>query len=982
MTRVVARATSAHAVRARSRLSKPRIRKHKIIMESITQEKKKLRSVISFEAKAPPGYTFIPAGNPQFTNACKEICRKDGLQVFAVSTTPHQRMHDLSQQVHRIGYHFPSVVVATICMERGLFLSSTGKVVPYHASTQNPAGIRGQERRADSEVSQNTINVEARDAIKDLFPNIPTKDLNRIIKTAFQKGKRKVGTAVELPLARRVQLAVVAHIRHLYTDYDRLLKVTSFQDARAAVEEPCLAKLVQWRGDDENGKTVLEDVFREVIVISDDEDDDDDDESDLTEEGFARDDRNSSVEVVSSNALAGEIQTRPVNFGNIPAAEREAAQDFSEDEAPTGFRFIPQPHRKKKTTNKKRPDRRGFSRYQAWDRARDRYRDGGYLPNMARADERVAQRYSLPPATHDPLIETSRINIDHPRPVAHESTAGVPYLMRPFDPNNEARFHRPLNTFDRPSLGNRPLLLEAHKTRPVPPDRIQLADGAIFERADNITFPECERIVPQSPDLSPVFISSNGPPARPEERMYRMPIGGLHSPSHRRADISEYQEHRDRVLPSIEGPEPPSQCKNQAVDHPDLRRRVPDEFQHYHMKPTKTHIEEVSGRMNIININENRPIFPQKRQRVERNTIRDVSPMVRSRDGNHLSLQQGQYNLSNYRNQGPLEVSCSYAEQQFFPSDERPEGPARHPERISIGTKRLFDNIPHSAHFPSVLSDRPEHGRRYGVPPLHEHRHGTSSQKLLEYPHFMSKSTESGYMVRSNDRLVRPDRLSNFDRRQPHLADHEDFVDPRGPSLVVNDSRRPYVVLQDLPPVRRKFPPDENGRVSNNNKSHDFVRRVNLQDVNESSRQQEPQRRIKDPVSPRHNRYLSARAKLGAFKAYDRVRAETQADRPYSPHQTFPSQAPLSGPRSTFYIGPDSPTRSDRPTLNLPESSSAAFHHPPRNVRVPIDDERYRNDEIQYHTVIRGASIRRRPEGRPIYYERIPPERPSIVPGD
>lgn len=42
-------------------------------------------SQISFEAKAPPGYTFIPAGNPQFTSACKEMCRKDGLKVFAVT---------------------------------------------------------------------------------------------------------------------------------------------------------------------------------------------------------------------------------------------------------------------------------------------------------------------------------------------------------------------------------------------------------------------------------------------------------------------------------------------------------------------------------------------------------------------------------------------------------------------------------------------------------------------------------------------------------------------------------------------------------------------------------------------------------------------------------------------------------------------------------------------------------------------------------
>ncbi|KAI9928511.1 hypothetical protein MW887_001725 [Aspergillus wentii] len=258
------RPASALARRAPSRAVQRRSRKHKVVMESVTQEKKKLRSVISFEANAPAGYTFIPAGNPQLTTA-------------------------------------------------------------------------------------------SRDVLKDLFPNIPDNDLNQIIKTAFQKGQRKVGTAVELPLARRAQLAVVAHIRHIYTDYDRLLKATSFHEARSTVEEPTLAKLVEWRGDDENGKTVLEDVFREVIVISDDEDTDTD-EGDIPQ----TDDRDLSVEIVASNARAEELQTRPLNFAN--SSVRESLRDLSEDEAPLGFRIIPEPPKKNKI------DRRGFSRYQAWDR--------------------------------------------------------------------------------------------------------------------------------------------------------------------------------------------------------------------------------------------------------------------------------------------------------------------------------------------------------------------------------------------------------------------------------------------------------------------------------------------------------------------------------------------------------------------------------------------------------------------------------------
>ncbi|KAJ5689759.1 hypothetical protein N7462_004151 [Penicillium macrosclerotiorum] len=377
MARVVRRTASAWARRNPSRAVHRRTRKHKVIMESVTQEKKKLRSVICFEAQAPSGYTFIPAGNPHLTSTCKERCRKEGSQVYAVSvrhpglwdklsvlntepvgqTTPHMHIHNLSQHVHRIGYHFPSTVVAAACSELGLYLTSTGKAVPFHTlgSLENPPP-------ADSETSQITINTEARDAIRDLFPNIPDNDLNQIIKTAFQKGQRKVGTASELPLARRAQLAVVAHIRHIYTDYDRLLKQTSFHEARSAVEQITLSKVIAWRGDDENGQTVLEDVFREVIVISDDEDSETEEET-----ATAADTQDLSVEILSSNARTHEIQTQPISASRVNHSIQDFSREHSE-EAPPGFRIVT------RVPAQKAIDRRGFSRYQAWNRALSRYR--------------------------------------------------------------------------------------------------------------------------------------------------------------------------------------------------------------------------------------------------------------------------------------------------------------------------------------------------------------------------------------------------------------------------------------------------------------------------------------------------------------------------------------------------------------------------------------------------------------------------------
>lgn len=95
-------------------------------------------------------------------------------------TTPHMHTHNLSQHVHRIGIHFPSAIVAAVCMERGLYVTTTGKVVPIY-------GVGSNSGPDDAGVSQITINTEARDALKDLFPNIPDNDLNQIIKTAFQR---------------------------------------------------------------------------------------------------------------------------------------------------------------------------------------------------------------------------------------------------------------------------------------------------------------------------------------------------------------------------------------------------------------------------------------------------------------------------------------------------------------------------------------------------------------------------------------------------------------------------------------------------------------------------------------------------------------------------------------------------------------------------------------------------------------------------
>jgi len=170
-------------------------------------------------------------------------------------------------------------------------------------------------------------------------------------------------------LPRRVQLAVVAHIRHVYTNYDRLLRTGTYHAARAQIEQKCLDQLVQWRGDGEDGSNDMEEILREVIVISDDEDDDADS---MTNSSIVR--RDSSVEIISSHALADDVQVRPVDYRYEPAAideEQSSALDYTVQGI---FQRADRTYPGHEQRAKERFGRRGFSRYRAWDQALDRYR--------------------------------------------------------------------------------------------------------------------------------------------------------------------------------------------------------------------------------------------------------------------------------------------------------------------------------------------------------------------------------------------------------------------------------------------------------------------------------------------------------------------------------------------------------------------------------------------------------------------------------
>jgi hypothetical protein len=87
-----------------------------------------------------------------------------------------------------------------------------------------------------------------------------------------------------LTLGRKVQLAVAAHVRHEYTNYDHLLATGTYsrKDARSAIQPQYVQKVAEWRGED--GKASVEEMFREIIEILDEDEDDTDHDGQTTPE--------------------------------------------------------------------------------------------------------------------------------------------------------------------------------------------------------------------------------------------------------------------------------------------------------------------------------------------------------------------------------------------------------------------------------------------------------------------------------------------------------------------------------------------------------------------------------------------------------------------------------------------------------------------------------------------------------------------------
>ncbi|KAG5984701.1 hypothetical protein E4U55_003648 [Claviceps digitariae] len=465
------------------------------------EKKKKLEVQVTRAKTPPPGFEFVPIGNPVLTSACKELSRERDAMIFIVSSVA---TNSLSQQVNRLGHHVRQSIVEA-ARESIAHLPQSGAATPDGKPEPIPE-------------SQTEYHLQADAALRDLFPRIPNTDRQIIIEHAFTrrtngKGEQPVGFSDDIPLARRVQLAVLAHIRHAHTRYDELLKEAGWQMARKAVEELCLDIIVKWRGDEETGRDQLDEILREVVIISDSEGDESEEE---TTDDSSVEDSGSATSVIVVSEQSVPAQPIAAARGGVPSPgmtagpRRILTQARGKHPMASGDRG-PNPSRK---------DQRGFKRYRAWQDAIIRNREPGVQgPDFLSRDNgeydplhpqihlethhEVGQQVPLahndgrPPRATGFQVSTSMRTRCSPSLPRRMGTPPPPVVPRTTESQPSGNGLNPL-AHDHPTNGPGPGPL--YSSRPAPP---------ITHRVRDLLVPSIEPTSPET--MKPAFVRSVPP---------------------------------------------------------------------------------------------------------------------------------------------------------------------------------------------------------------------------------------------------------------------------------------------------------------------------------------------------------------------------------------------------------------------------------------------------------------------------------------
>jgi hypothetical protein len=166
----------------------------------------------------PKGYAFLPRGDQYKTLHCRKLTHEAGKPLYVVEQGNKRKK------------------VLGIRIPKSIFLQ-----------VQSQARETLASRRAATEQRDAALVRQAGAAIDEQFPNIPASEKELVLKHGFKKYSGRVGRTGQIPMSKKVTLAVIAHVRHTHTGYDKLLdEGEEREQARKKIAKQTQAILREW----------------------------------------------------------------------------------------------------------------------------------------------------------------------------------------------------------------------------------------------------------------------------------------------------------------------------------------------------------------------------------------------------------------------------------------------------------------------------------------------------------------------------------------------------------------------------------------------------------------------------------------------------------------------------------------------------------------------------------------------------------------
>ncbi|KAL3467572.1 hypothetical protein BJX64DRAFT_248028 [Aspergillus heterothallicus] len=167
----------------------------------------------------PDDYVFVPSGNVYVTRNCRSKTKESHRLVYKVYDNTGKRA---------IGIRIPSDI---------------------HTAVMQSANETAQSRANAVKIRDEKELSRSRQILCMRFPLMPVEDLEIVLEHAFLKGSGRVGRTSTTSDEHKALLAVEAHIRHMHTPYESLLRSgTKREDARKAVWNTVQSIRAAWEG--------------------------------------------------------------------------------------------------------------------------------------------------------------------------------------------------------------------------------------------------------------------------------------------------------------------------------------------------------------------------------------------------------------------------------------------------------------------------------------------------------------------------------------------------------------------------------------------------------------------------------------------------------------------------------------------------------------------------------------------------------------